>query len=50
MWVCLMPLDAVLKGSENGQLYTGCILPPPPQQQKQWSKAKGNFTKAVEMY
>ena len=48
MWVCLTPLDAVLKGSENGQLYTGSILPPPPQQ-KQWSKARGNFTKAVEM-
>ena len=44
-----MSLNAVLKGSENGQLYTGSILPP-PQQQKQWSKAKGNFTKAVEMY
>ena len=50
MWVCLMSLDAVLKSSENGQFYTGCILPPPSQQQKQWSKAKGNFTKAVEMY
>lgn len=49
MWVYLMSLNAVLKRSENGQLYTGCILPPPPQQ-KQWSKAKGNFTKAVEMY
>ena len=50
MWVYLMSLNAVLKRSENGQLYTGCILPPPSQQQKQWSKAKGNFTKAVEMY
>ena len=49
MWVYLMSLNAVLKGSENGQLYTGSILPP-QQQQKQWSKAKGNFTKAVEMY
>ena len=47
-----MSLNAVLKSSENGQLYTGCILPQQQQQQqkKQWSKAKGKFTKAVEMY
>ena len=49
MWVYLMSLNAVLKRSENGQLYTGSILPP-QQQQKQWSKTRGNFTKAVEMY
>ena len=34
MWVYLMSLNAVLKGSENGQLYTGSILPPPPQQKQ----------------
>ena len=34
VWVYLMSLNAVLKRSENGQLYTGCILPPPPQQKQ----------------
>ena len=33
MSVYLMSLNAVLKRSENGLLYTECILPPPPPPQ-----------------